>query len=475
MPRRFPFRLLAASPTGDHVPDTDLLGRFVRDRDPAAFELLVRRHAAAVWIACRQVCRSEPDAEDAFQAAFLVLSRKAGSVRGPCVGGWLHRVAVNAALKLRARTRRQPALADALPEPATEPRPGLEEAEVAGLVQEEVSRLPERYRLPVVLCDLEGHTHAEAAAVLSWPVGSVSGRLSRARALLRDRLTQRGLAPAVGAALVVPAAGVPAGAVRAAVAAVSGTATIPVSVSILTEGVLSAMRIAKLKLAAVVVVSTGLLVLGGGTLVGVAQMPAQEPKGEPPAKVEAPPAAAQPDPPRINDHLPPMRSSGAWGAIIEKGAFPEIQPPTPKVAGESPEALAKEYPHIFGPKGIPDEPNDDTYRRLVKASLHQKTKYLLRIKTRINIGQLIPSDFPSILRTFDEMRDQVLDLWATNPKLLVPWLEELLKQAKEQERFTLARVQIGQDPVQWLDLAISHRLKAEAALWKAKNPKPPGR
>ena len=473
MPHRFPFRLLSATPVGDHVPDSDLLGRFVRERDSAAFELLVLRHAAAVWTACRRITQTEHDAEDAFQAVFLILARKAGSVRGVCVAGWLHRVAVNTSKNLRARCRPRSHQDGSLPEPPVDPGPGPEEAERAGVVQEELAQLPERYRLPVVLCDLEGHTHAEAAAVLSWPVGSVSGRLSRARALLRDRLTQRGLAPAVGAALVVPAAEVPAGAVRAAVAAVTGTATIPVSVSILAEGVLSAMRIAKLKLAAVVVVSTGLLVLGGGTLVGVAQMPAQEPKGEPPAKVEAPPAAAQPDPPRINDDLPPMRSSGAWGAIIEKGAFPEIQPPTPKVAVESPEALL--YPHIFGPKGIPDEPNDDTYRRLVKASLHQKTKYLLRMKTRINIGQLIPSDFPSILRTFDEMRDQVLDLWATNPKLLVPWLEELLKQAKEQERFTLARVQIGQDPVQWLDLAISHRLKAEAALWKAKNPKPPGR
>src|SRR5262245_16718921 len=201
MARRFFFRLLsAATPAGDHVPDAELLRRFSHSRDSAAFELLVRRHADAVWAAALRVLRNEADAEDAFQAAFLVLARKAGSVRGECVGGWLYRVAVNSALKLRAvragsvsdgsgLERRDPSLT--LPA-----RTALESAETAAVVHQELSRLPDRYRLPVVLCDLEGHTHAEAAKVLGWPVGSVSGRLSRAHTLLRDRLTRRGLAPA---------------------------------------------------------------------------------------------------------------------------------------------------------------------------------------------------------------------------------------------------------------------------------------
>src|SRR6266403_793132 len=100
MPRRFFFRLLAAAtPAADHVPDAELLRRFAHNRDSAAFELLVRRHADAVWTACRRVLKCEADAEDAFQATFLVLLRKADSIRGACIGGWLHRVAVNAALK----------------------------------------------------------------------------------------------------------------------------------------------------------------------------------------------------------------------------------------------------------------------------------------------------------------------------------------------------------------------------------------
>src|SRR5262245_39266405 len=105
MARRL-FRLLAsAAPPGDHVPDAELLRRFATTRDAAAFELLVRRHADAVWSAGRRVLRNEADAEDAFQATFVVLARRAGNIREGCVGGWLYRVAVNASLRLGASGR----------------------------------------------------------------------------------------------------------------------------------------------------------------------------------------------------------------------------------------------------------------------------------------------------------------------------------------------------------------------------------
>src|SRR6478735_9055808 len=114
MARRSFLRMLtAAAPAADPVPDADLLRRFAATRDAAAFELLVRRHADAVWAAAYRVLRHHADAEDAFQAAFLVLARKAGSVRGDSAGGWLHRVAVHAALKLKAsRGRERPANLD---------------------------------------------------------------------------------------------------------------------------------------------------------------------------------------------------------------------------------------------------------------------------------------------------------------------------------------------------------------------------
>ena len=101
---RFLIRLLgAAPPGGDLVPDVELLRRYAATRDPAAFELLVRRHANAVYAACVRVLRNDADADDAFQTTFLVLAKKATAIRGACAGAWLHRVAVNAALKLRAR------------------------------------------------------------------------------------------------------------------------------------------------------------------------------------------------------------------------------------------------------------------------------------------------------------------------------------------------------------------------------------
>src|SRR5258708_38718960 len=117
MAGRLFFRLLSgAQPASDRVTDSELLRRFAIDGDSAAFELILRRHSDAVWTACRRILPSDADAEDAFQATFLVLVRKAGSIRNSCVGGWLHRVAVNAALKLQASCPREPVPPGALAE-----------------------------------------------------------------------------------------------------------------------------------------------------------------------------------------------------------------------------------------------------------------------------------------------------------------------------------------------------------------------
>jgi RNA polymerase sigma factor (sigma-70 family) len=149
---------------------------------------------------CRHVLNQDHDAEDAFQATFLVLARKAASIRNRRVlSGWLHEVAYRIAIKARASAVRRRSLERegmAMLPPAIEPNDQDEQAawnELRPVLHEEVDRLPEKYRIPVILSYLEGKTNEEVAALLQWPVGTVKGRLSRARDLLRSRLTRRGL------------------------------------------------------------------------------------------------------------------------------------------------------------------------------------------------------------------------------------------------------------------------------------------
>lgn len=175
--------------------DASLLERFAVAGEEAAFALLVRRHGAAVMRVCRSVLRDEHDAEDAFQSTFLVLARKAGTLAWhESVGAWLTAVAQRLARNLRARReRRRERPSPSASEPLTRDDPVAEVArrELRTILERELHELPEKYRDPVVLCYLEGKTHEEAARTLGWPRGSMSRRLSRARALLQQRL--RGL------------------------------------------------------------------------------------------------------------------------------------------------------------------------------------------------------------------------------------------------------------------------------------------
>jgi RNA polymerase sigma factor (sigma-70 family) len=181
---------------GDAHPDRALLESFATQRDERAFATLVERHGSLVWGVCKRVLAHEQDAEDAFQATFLVLARKAGSVPWrDDVGNWLYAVAIRVARKAKGRNQRQlrqeqSATAEARMEEAHDPA----RAELVELIDEEVGRLPDKYRRPIVLCCFEGKTYAEAARLLGWPEGTASARLSRARDILRRRLIQRGLA-----------------------------------------------------------------------------------------------------------------------------------------------------------------------------------------------------------------------------------------------------------------------------------------
>jgi RNA polymerase sigma factor (sigma-70 family) len=277
-------------------PDGQLLHQFVADRDEGAFAGLMQRYGPLVLGVCRQVLRDGHDAEDAFQATFLVLARKAGSIRkGEALAAWLHRVALNVAREARTRTARRRALerqAALMSRTSSSPD---DWADWHPLLHQEVNRLPDRYRMPLVLCYLEGKTHDEAARTLGWPLGSVKGRLARARDLLRVRLQRRGVALSAGAFALLLAPGVRAAVppaladstLKAALLFAAGqTAEASASALVLAERALQTTALKKLTVALLVLAALG---IGGGLLAHRTQIEA--PPGVPvPQAAQAAPA-----------------------------------------------------------------------------------------------------------------------------------------------------------------------------------------
>jgi RNA polymerase sigma factor (sigma-70 family) len=262
---------IAADPAADDT-DVHLLERFTQARDEAAFEGLLRRHGAMVLGVCRRVLDDADLADDAFQATFLVLARKADSIRKrPSVGSWLFGVAFRTSLKARARAVRRRIHERAIMQPATtEPSEEFVWRELRPLLDAELDRLPEKYRAPLVLCYLEGKTNEEAARQLGWTKGTVSGRLARARDVLRQRLVRRGLdltAGALAAALAqsTATAAVPEPLFRATLLGAAGHTAATGAVASLSEGVIHMMTLNKVRTTALVLlVAVGLGAAGVG-------------------------------------------------------------------------------------------------------------------------------------------------------------------------------------------------------------------
>ena len=270
-----------------HLGDDELLSQFVGreyegDSAEAAFAVLVERHGPMVLGVCRRVLRDRHEAEDAFQATFLVLARKAASIaRRDQLANWLYGVACRTALDLRARaSRRKTGEHHAQELSPREVRPSVEADldELRAILDEEVARLPDRYRGVLVLCELEGLSRQAAAKRLGIPEGTLSSRLARAKGLLRHRLTRRGLAPSVVVltaalapetqAILIPSS-LASSTIQAAahiVAGISLAEATSTSVATLTQGVLKTMLIAKFKglvmgLTVATIVTTGIGVL----------------------------------------------------------------------------------------------------------------------------------------------------------------------------------------------------------------------
>jgi RNA polymerase sigma factor (sigma-70 family) len=313
--------------------DGHLLRRFAARRDEAAFAALVQRHGPMVLGVCRRLLRHEQDAEDAFQATFLILARKAASVRqGRSLAGWLYRVARRTALRARA------AAAKPIPPGAgkttSQPDPPAEASlrELQHLLDEEVDRLPEKYRAPFVLCCLEGHSRAEAARQLGWNEGTLSGRLALARQRLRQRLARGGvslaavlcavaLGPGANAGMPVALAGRTVAAVRWFASGQAGGAVSAPAVA-LAEAAVRATSGIRIKLTAVMLLLVALAGVGAG--MHALQVPAGTPaEGDRPAA--ASPAAPDREPPRVDrlgDPLPPG-ALARLGTVRFRTGFPE--------------------------------------------------------------------------------------------------------------------------------------------------------
>jgi RNA polymerase sigma factor (sigma-70 family) len=266
---------------GAGLTDGRLLDFFISNGDEAAFEALVRRHGPMVWGVCRRVLQNHHDADDAFQATFLVLVRKATAVvPRDMVGNWLYGVAQRTARKAKAvaaRRHLRESQARKLPEIAFVQKEAGDD-DLPPLLDQELKRLPTKYRAVIVLCDLEGKTRKEAARQLGWPEGTIAGRLARARSMLAKRLQRRGLAMPVGAlasalspqtATASAPTSVVITTIKAAKVYLAGHAAsglISAEVAFLMEGVMKAMFLTKLKTVMMVLLIVGVASSMGGLL-----------------------------------------------------------------------------------------------------------------------------------------------------------------------------------------------------------------
>jgi RNA polymerase sigma factor (sigma-70 family) len=266
---------------GGGMSDGELLDCFIAERDEVAFAALVHRHGAMVFGVCRRVVGHVQDAEDAFQATFLVLARKATTVvPREAVGNWLYGVAYRTALEARTRNAKRRARemqVHPMPQPTSEPQQLWHDLQP--VLDRELSRLPDKYRLPVVLCDLEGRARHDVSQQLDLAEGTLSSRLARGRKLLAGRLARHGfalsagtlalaLAPAAASATAPPA--LVGSTIEAATLIAAGPAAagaIAPSVAALVEGVLHAMFMTKLKSGALALLLVAMLTTGSGIVV----------------------------------------------------------------------------------------------------------------------------------------------------------------------------------------------------------------
>jgi RNA polymerase sigma factor (sigma-70 family) len=296
---------LAGRPEDAGVPDGELLRRLAQHHDQAAFEAVVRRHGALVWRVCRRTAARADLAEDAFQATFMVLARRAAAIRKPAaLASWLHGVAYRIARRARMYADRCPSeLLAGVPDAGPDPAHAAAWRELGAILEEEVQRLPERLRAPLLLCYWEGESNKEAARRLGWPCGTVKTRLARARRLLHTRLVRRGVVLPAGvvALLLAPAPGPALAPSLVRAVSVRAAAGASARVAALAEGLLPAVCASRLHLVLGLLLALGTAAGVGGLAVLAA--PAK-PLPNPPAAGNEKPAQEPTPTPRADDPLP---------------------------------------------------------------------------------------------------------------------------------------------------------------------------
>jgi RNA polymerase sigma factor (sigma-70 family) len=340
-------RRLMGRRSGSTLTDDQLLQDFVERRDEASFEVLVWRHATMVLNLCQRVLRDAHEAEDAFQATFLVFARKAGSIgKREALAGWLYKVAYRVALRVRTKTRR----GDQAPLDELAARDNADDLvwrDLRPVLDEEIDHLPEKYRTPFVLCHLQGHTNEEAAEQLGCPKGTILSRLARGRERLRARLARRGIALSVAwlsmtlfqkaSSAAVPAEFV-SSTTKAAIPFAAGKAAaglVSTPVAALTEGVLRTMLLTKLKTAAVALLTLTVLGTGAGFLAhrALAERPAAG------GRESAERGAERAREPAARDEAKATEFAGRVSAVAKDGKSitVAVPPPPPAERGAPPQ------------------------------------------------------------------------------------------------------------------------------------------
>jgi RNA polymerase sigma factor (sigma-70 family) len=352
-------RRIAGASDPDPIGDADLVGRFNASRDQAAFAEIVQRHGPLVWAICRSSLNAA-DADDAFQATFLVLARKAKSIRKPAsLACWLSGVARRTVHSVRGKSdhRREVALdADIVAHPSAD----AESDEQRAVLADELERLPDKYRLPTLLCYYQGLTNEEAARRLGWPHGTVCGRLARARELLRTRLARRGIGLTIGTLSVIPA-GQPTELIAATLrtCAAAGTSWTP-SIATLAEVTMHAMWLSKIKVAAVTALVVA--VLGTGTGWVLAPVIAQD--GNKPL-----PGVGKPATERFSQPLVPIEPPPGLPDTVDQKLADDL--------------LAKAIEAVIKPSPLSDAKGDDDAVQKLLKERHKTAMRELQLRLQV--------------------------------------------------------------------------------------------